>query len=146
MPEPHLSWRAERVYDPLTSRCPFIDRSEELRSSPSRHLSLQIYVFSVKQPRVNHFFAQKRHISPLFWLISLRKWLVALVFLGLLVLLGGSRFSSSSRSSSFSRASSPIAPARATLVVASRKGPRPRAERICDPEHKRVRDALTSNL
>ena len=132
MPEPRLLWRAERVYDPLTSRCPFIDRSEELRSSPSRHLSLQIYVFSVKQPRVNHFFAQKRHISPLFWLISLRKWLilqrkwlVALVFLGLLVLLGGSRFSSSSRSSSFSRASSPTALARATLVVASRKGPRP---------------------
>ena len=70
------------------SRCPFIDRSEELRSSPSRHLSLQIYVFSVKQPRVNHFFAQKRHISPLFWLISLRKWLVTLVFLGVLVILG----------------------------------------------------------
>ena len=123
MPEPRLLWRAERVYDPLTSRCPFIDRSEELRSSPSRHLSLQIYVFSVKQPRVSHFFAQKRHISPLFWLLSLRKWLI--LQRKWLIFCRSTSFSRGPSSSRGPRASSPTALARATLVVASTKGSAP---------------------
>ena len=85
-----MSWRAERVYDPLTSRCPFIDRSEELRSSPSRLLSLQIYVFSSESPRISRFFAQTSHVFSHFWLV-LREirldFLEVLVILEVLVLL-----------------------------------------------------------